>query len=270
MKRAIFPVGAAVHTRDINRGKDYGWYVRQKNIWLFSEIENIYRIALRDTGGDTRKLALLISEKRAGLLICDIPSERIDHGNRIINDTLYVEFESPKRPNILKYAADLLTCCDKDYEVIKEKAVKYAEQLYHNHEMKNEKFSIYVLNISEKSEKFSGKHAFNYSGNNNFSDDDNVIKCSAYLKWLSKDYTNNSNDKTFAFVSTGRAGVERCRQIADKYDRCLILTMTSEIDAELNLQKKTLFSIIKKKYYFKDIYKRIIDILHLSVYIFAT
>ncbi|OQX04141.1 MAG: hypothetical protein BWK80_54185 [Desulfobacteraceae bacterium IS3] len=108
MNREILPKGIAVHTRDIERGKDYGWHVRKGDLWLFKQIEDIYRIALRDTGGETRKSALLNAERRVGIMLCDMPSERIDHGNRIIYDTLYAEFEEISKADILEYASGLL------------------------------------------------------------------------------------------------------------------------------------------------------------------
>src|SRR3990172_8668081 len=130
MSRQILPKGTAVHTRDVERGKDYGWYVRKGDMWLFDQAEEIYRVALRDTGGDTRKLALLTAEKRVGIMLCDMQSVRIDHGNRIIYDTLYTEFEEVSGPDIFEYASGLLVCVAEEYENIRRYTTEYAEKVY--------------------------------------------------------------------------------------------------------------------------------------------
>jgi len=72
---------------------------------------------------------------------------------------------------------------------------------------------------------------------------ENFERCSAYLK--SAIFQKN---KSFVFISTGRVGMERCREIADKYDQCLILTMSSEIKSEVNLKDifRNLFQIVWK------------------------
>ncbi|MEE4355372.1 MAG: hypothetical protein V2I97_02835 [Desulfococcaceae bacterium] len=250
MNTQIVSKRAAVHTRDIARGTDYGWHVKKGDLWLYQRIEEIYRSVLRDTSGDTRKFALLIAEKRAGLLLCDMASERIDHGNRIIYDTLFTEFDGTEKSGLLEHGACLLTCPDEEYKAVEKQAVAYAEQLYRNREQTETKeipctFSLCKSRVEPA--RFSGKIALSYKGDTNFPDDANVRKCAAYLRWLAKEprrFFENGN--SFVFVSTGRAGKEKCRQLADLYDTCLILTMTSEIDRELRLQENPVLRILKK------------------------
>jgi hypothetical protein len=240
MNREILPKGIAVHTRDIERGKDYGWHVRKGDLWLFKQIEDIYRIALRDTGGETRKSALLNAEKRVGIMLCDMPSERIDHGNRIIYDTLYAEFEEVNRADILEYASGLLVCAAEEYEDIRGYATEYAEKFYQKPETELEKYSFSCpyapITETASKAKLSGKRILP-------SLPENFERCSAYLN--SAIFQKN---KSFVFISTGRVGMERCREIADKYDQCLILTMSSEIKAEVNLKDifRNLFQIVWK------------------------
>lgn len=251
MSRQIVPKGASVHTRDIARGMDYGWYVKKGDLWLYNHhTENIYRTALRDTSGDTRKFALVIAENRPGLLLCDIASDRIDHGNRIVYDTLYMEFDGVEKTNLLEYGAWLLTCPDADYETVEKETVKYAEQLYlnqENSESREDEYSLSLFQSTVESEKFSGKHAIAYKGHADFPNDPNVRKCAAYLRWVAKEprrFFENGN--SFVFISTGRVGKEKCRQLADLYDTCLILTMSTEIDDRLSLQANPLVRILKK------------------------
>jgi hypothetical protein len=240
MSIELTPKGVAVHTRDIERGKDYGWHVRKGDLWLFKPIEDIYRIALRDTGGETRKLALLTAERRVGIMLCDMPSERIDHGNRIIYDTLYAEFDDVSRADILEYASVLLVCAAEEYENIRRYATEYTEKLYLKPESELEKYSFSSPDtpVSETASKakLSGKRILP-------SLPENFERCSAYLK--SPVFQKNTS---FVFISTGRVGMERCREIADKYDQCLILTMSSEIKAEVNLKDifRNLFELVWK------------------------
>lgn len=241
---------AAVHTRDIARGMDYGWHVKKGDLWLYQRTEDIYRAVLRDTSGETRKFALLIAEKRAGLLLCDMASDRIDHGNRIIYDTLFTEFDGTEKTALLEYGACLLTCPDEEYKNVEKQALTYAEQIYRNRESQETKdapCSFSLCQSKEEPARFSGKRALAFKGDTNFPDDSNVRKCAQYLRWLAKEsgrFFKNGN--SFVFVSTGRVGKEKCRQLADLYDFCLILTMTSEIEKEVSLEENPVIRILKK------------------------
>lgn len=253
--KTMTPKGAAVHTRDIERGKDYGWYAKRGVIWLFDRVEDIYRTTLRDTSGETRKFAVIIAERKAGFLLCDMPCKRIDHGNRVIYDTLYREFEKSERFNLLEYAAQLLTCSDEDYKTVEQQAIDYAEWMYHNNgqeddgdkKVKNIPF-IFDLGVSDQ-KRFFGKSALKYDASPDFSNNLNVQKCASYLRWLYRDgqYYFEKPGASFAFVSTGRVGVEKCRQFAAEYKRCLVLTMTSEIETEADLYGKSLKGILTKE-----------------------
>ena len=228
MSGQIVPKGAAVHTRDIARGKDYAWYIKKGDLWLFDRAEDIYRIALRDTSGETRKLALLNAEKRIGIMLCDMESERIDHGNRIIYDTLYVEFEEALMPQIMNYASCLLVCSGEEYITIQRMATAYAEKLYHKPEAELEQYSLSCSDnaAAETISKLnSGKQVLP-------SAPENFQRCAAYLKT----FANHRNISSFVFISTGRVGIERCKQVADKYDHCLILTMSAEIKADTDMR----------------------------------
>ncbi len=250
MNTQIVSKRAAVHTRDIARGMDYGWHVKKGDLWLYQRTEDIYRAVLRDTSGDTRKFALLMAEKRAGLLLCDMASERIDHGNRIIYDTLYTEVDGTEQTDLLEYGACLLTCPDEEYKAVEKQAVAYAEQLYGNREQPETEeipCSFSLCQSKEEPAKFSGKRAMQYKGDIKFPDDANVRKCAQYLRWLAKEHKRFfKNGNSFVFVSTGRVGREKCRQLADLHDTCLILTMTSEIDRELRLEEHPVIRILKK------------------------
>jgi hypothetical protein len=234
------PESVAVHTRDTKLGKDYAWYVKPKTSSLFDDMEDIYRIALRDISGAKRPLALIEKENSVGLMICDMPSERIDQGNRRIFDTLYMEFDEEKKQDIFQYIAYLVSCTDDDYEIIKKNATEYAEKLYENSEsilaedFKNR--DPYFIKYDEKSDQdykfdqgIDGKYVLLFSK-------DNSTRCANFLK--EKPAYSSHKNRSFVFISTGRAGRSKCEQIADKYDKCLILSESSEIKDIINLKKK--------------------------------
>ena len=260
--------GAAVHTRDIQRGKDYGWYVRKGDLSLYDQTEDIYRVALRDVSGDTRKFALIIADNRVGLLLCDMASERIDHGNRTIYDTLYTEFAGTEETNLLEYAACLLTYSDTEYEILEKLAVTYAELIYQNIEKLGIRDDFYPLKdyqTTVEPKTFSGKRALRYKGVTEFPADVNVQKCAAYLKYLATKHGGFVKE-SFVFISTGRVGLDRCKHVANNFDTCLILTMTSEVDTEIALGEFQIIPMLKK-YFFKDKAYKLIFILKKKHYL---
>jgi len=281
MKRQIISKGVAVHSRDIEIGvdKDYGWYVEKGELSLLERIKHIYRISLsdinpfenRDPPPLKRFFALLFAEKRAGLLLCDIPGPRRDKAipfRRIISDTLYLEFEGAEKAGLLEYAAWLLTCPDEDCKQIQENAMSYAELLYLNAERKKEVYSLPFSIIKGNVTKFSGKRAVLCRDDMNFPKDPGVQQCAAYLRWLAKEHKRFfENGKGFVFVSTGRVGKEKCRQLADLYDTCLILTMTSEIQTETELGKNIFLTVLKRKYHVMDIAHEMGRILKKKYYV---
>ena len=240
------PESVAVHTRDTKLGKDYAWYIKPTTSSLFDDMEDIYRIALRDISGVKRPLALIEKENSVGLMICDMPSERIDQGNRRIYDTLYMEFDEEKKQDIFQYIAYLVSCTDDDYEIIKKNATEYAEKLYENSEsilaedFKNR--DPYFIKYDEKSDQdykfdqdMDGQYAL-------LSSEDNFARCANFLK---KKFDHSSHKVTsFVFISTGRAGRTKCEHIAKKYYKCLILSKSSEIKDIINLKKKKYRSFI--------------------------
>lgn len=240
--------GAAVHTRDIQRDKDYGWYVIKGDMSLYDQTEDIYRTLLRDVSGDTRKFALITSDGHAGLLFCDIPSERIDHGNRIIYDTLYLEFSGIEEVKLIaEFTASLLTYPNTEYKKHEERVVKYAEQLYQdkdNQNINDISFAFEHCQNTGESIRFSGKTVLPYN-NGDFTSNPNVRKCAKWLKYLAGQSSESFKNGSI-FVSTGRVGLERCRHIAKDYATCLILTMSSEVRKEERIKEIPFLNNLKK------------------------
>ncbi|MCK5521882.1 MAG: hypothetical protein KAI83_01995 [Thiomargarita sp.] len=224
--------GTAVHTRDIKPGKDYDWYVKAGDLQLFDKMDEIYRIALRDVEGDAPKLAIIIDGQRIGLLIGDLPSQRVDHSQRVIHDTLYLEFDREYHRTVLHTAAVLLLCPKKTYKPHEQHFTQYAEELFLRHSQEKELiFKTATLPVVSQQPNFNlplirqEKIAL-------FSDLINRNRCARYLLY----FTERENIR-FSFVSTGRLNLEKCEQVAEKSDECLLLTLSSEVPQEINLKK---------------------------------
>ncbi|RKZ52962.1 MAG: hypothetical protein DRR16_24135 [Candidatus Parabeggiatoa sp. nov. 3] len=224
-------LGAAVHTRDVKPGQDYDWYVKAGDMQLFDKMAEIYRIALRDVEGDVPKLAVLIDGHRIGFLMSDLPSLRLDHTNRVIHDTLYLEFETQYQKTVLHAAAVLLLCSKKIYPIYEQQFADYAETLFYNSQATQLIFKTIKLPIVDKQPNFRlaplkpEKLAL-------FSDLENQNRSARYLIHFKR-----RNNIYFCFVSTGRVSLDRCQQIADKSDECVLLTLSSEVVSEMNLKK---------------------------------
>jgi hypothetical protein len=237
--KSVALLGAAVHTRDINPGQDYHWYVKRDDLQLFDKIEEIYRIALRDVEGALPKLAVLIDGQRIGFLISELPTRRFDHTHRMIHDTLYLEFEMQYQKTVLHAAAVLLLCSKTIYPIYAEQFVDYAEILFKNSQSTDNTDNILKtikLPIVNKQPNFRlaaikpEKWAL-------FSDKDNQNRTARYLIH----YERRKNN-CFCFVSTGRLSLDRCQQIAEKSDECILLTLSSEVSEEVRLKKGRLSS----------------------------
>ncbi len=232
VRKSVALRGTAVHTRDIKPGKDYDWYVKAGDLQLFDKMDEIYRIALRDVEGDAPKLAIIIDGQRIGLLIGDLPSKRVDHSQRVIHDTLYLEFDLQSHRTVLHTAAVLLLCSKNTYKQHEQHFTEYAEELFLHHSQEKELiFKTATLPVVSQQPNFNlplirqEKLAL-------FSDLVNRNRCARYLLY----FTSRDNIR-FSFVSTGRLNLEKCYQVADKNDECLLLTLSSEVPQEINLKK---------------------------------
>jgi hypothetical protein len=221
--------GAAVHTREIDPGKDYDWIVKEGELQLFEQMEYMHRVALRDTGGEAPILALLLENQAIGLLIGDLPSSRLDHGNRVIYNTLYLEFDKKYEKNILESIISLLLCTQKTYLPHQQHFSDYAEALYAK-EAKN----MVILPGLYKQPDFllspikSNKLILP-------STQVNRNRCARYLI----DFESSTEDSHFYLVSTGRVSLEKCEEIAELSEAMLLLTLSSEVESEISFKKET-------------------------------
>jgi len=233
--------GAAVHTRKTEPGQDYDWYVKAGHLQLFDKTNEIYRIALRDVSAEIPRLAVIIDGERIGFLIGDMPCQRIDHGKRIIHDTLYLEFDLQYHRSVLHTAGVLLLCSKNAYQIHEEHFMEYAEKLFAHSPSTQLSFKRVKLPVVNKQPNFNlapivqEKLVL-------FSDTVNRNRCARYL--IHFKYRDN---RRFSFVSTGRLKLAKCQQIADKSDECVLLTLSSEIQSEVNLTKNR-FSHFRKMF----------------------
>ncbi|HDN27221.1 MAG TPA: hypothetical protein ENG03_09035 [Thioploca sp.] len=231
MNKKILPIGAAVHTRGVKRGEDYGWYVRVGDTPLFDKIEDIHRVALRDVEGNTPRLAVLVEQQHVGFLIGNMQSQRLDHAQRIINDTLYLEFDIDQFM-VVKAAAILLVCSEDDYKKYEHDLTEYAEALYQKYLEASLSFNALAdieWPVDEHLEPIKpAKLALALPIN-----DSTCKQCAGYLVDAA-----NREVSSFCVVSTGRVNLDKCQQIAKISDGCIVLTQSSEVGQEIVLKKK--------------------------------
>jgi hypothetical protein len=233
--------GVAVHTRAVESGKDYDWYFKRGQLQLFEKIDQLYRLALRDIGGEEiPKLALIIESSYIGFLITDLPTPRFDHANRVIYDTLYLEFDQQWQQDILSTLATLLLCSKNTYLPHQQHFMEYAEMLLMV--AAEQSIAAITLPVLDK-QPDSTLTPITQEKLVLFSNLVNRHRCATYLKDL-KIFSLKSG---FMFLSTGRLNLKKCRTIADTSEQCLILTLSSEVVHEINLASKPLGKLDRLK-----------------------
>jgi hypothetical protein len=241
--KSVALLGAAVYTRDQQPGQDYSWYIKAGDLQLFDKIDEIYRLALRDVEGEAPKLAVIIKEQRIGLLIGDMPCQRIDHANRMIHETLYLEFDAVFQKNVLHAVAMLLLGPKNHYKRYEKHFTDYAEILFYNSShatelvLKTVKLPIvsqqpdFYLTAIEPNKKLAL-----------FSNPENRNRCARYLI-----HSMHMNTHHFSFISTGRLSLDKCYQIAHQSEECILLTLSQEAQTEVNLQRSKLSFLFRQK-----------------------
>ena len=74
-----------------------------------------------------------------------------------------------------------------------------------------------------------------------YSNADNLKRCAHYLT----QFTSEAK-KCFYFISTGRVSLDKCKKLVKKIDQCLILTLSSDVESDIDLKKGGL-SLFSKK-----------------------
>ena len=223
--------GAAVHTREVDPGKDYDWIVKKGELQLFEQMEYIHKVALRDVSGEAPILALLVEEQAVGLLIGDLPSSRLDHGKRVIYNTLYLEFEKEEQETVLESITSLLLCTQKTYKPHQQHFGDYAESLYAAKTGETETENTVILPGLYKKPNFS----LSPIQSNKLilpSTPDNRNRCARYVRNL-----KHSTESHFYLISTGRVSLEKCEEVAELSEEMLLLTLSSDVESEIDFQK---------------------------------
>ncbi|OQW92535.1 MAG: hypothetical protein BWK78_01445 [Thiotrichaceae bacterium IS1] len=243
--------GTAVFTRGHSRGQDYNWYIKRGKLELFEEIENLHDLLLgsfsilRSTDERLPKLAIIIRSSKVGVLLDDIPSERVDFSNRSIFSTLCFEVEQQYQKNIFELIANLLIFQQENYKIYEKYFSDYTEALYQIGQTADdiplEKIVLPILEgreLDESLPSITQDHLALYANSVNRS------RCAKYLRELVI-----SEKISFCFVSAGEMNIATCQEIAKKVDRCIMLTFSSELLREINLNPKTTKELLAERFY---------------------
>jgi hypothetical protein len=235
-------LGAAVYTRALEPGKDYDWYVKTGDFQLFTPMEAIQRLALRNiSSNNIPKLAVLIERQRIGLLLAEMPSQRIDHSNRIIHDTFYLEFDNHYQRSVLHAVAVLLLASEPHYSTLETHFIDYAERLFYNASASSQQIlTTIALPVVNQQPDFS-LALITLKKTALLANVENRNRCARYL--INFEARQHGS---FILVSTDRLNLEKSYQLAQKASECLLLTLSTEIPTEVDLSKGRLSLALKQ------------------------
>ena len=235
-------LGAAVYTRALEPGKDYDWYIKTGDLQLFAPMEMIQRLSLRNISNNAiPKLAVLIERQRIGLLLAEMPSQRIDHSNRIIHDTFYLEFDGRHQRSVLHAVAVLLMASEQLYPILENHFVDYAERLFYNASAASQQIlTTIALPVVNQQPNFN-LALITLKKTALFANIENRNRCARYL--INFEARQHGN---FVLVSTDRLNLEKSYQLAQKASECLLLTLSTEVPNEVDLSKGRLSLAIKQ------------------------
>jgi hypothetical protein len=277
----IIPVGVALYTRGSQHGEDYAWYLQMENLRLFNTMEELHRLALRDIHGEVPSLAVLVTLERIGLVVAKMPSPRQDHVSRLVANTLYLEFDKQDQAKVLTTVATLLASSREEYEQHQQHFTDYADELYRlgQHFLKNSPLAVkdlvgVKLMIGENLTHFNAvlemtglyqtylnflQQGMTLPIKEDLEDKDSLPlvphdkRALPYQESSVKDCVNlllnlakQPEVNSWCLVSTGRMGLEKCYQVAEKFDQCLILTQSSEVSEEFELGRGNLLEPLTK------------------------
>jgi len=229
--KPVVLIGAALHTRKFEHGQDYDWYVKKGELQLFDQMEEIHRVMLRDVGGEAPRLAVIIEEQRVGFMIGELPCpRRKDHAKRVIHNTLYFEFDTEYYRSVLHAVVILLLRPQNYYKPYKQYFSNYAERLFSYSEMPEFILKTVKLPSANQANLINSIQGDKWVL---FSNAKNRYRCARQLV----DFVYRGEDH-FCFVSTGRVNLEKCQKIAKQSDECILLTLSSEVESEVNLKKE--------------------------------
>ncbi|MBA4192653.1 MAG: hypothetical protein C0467_32195 [Planctomycetaceae bacterium] len=122
----VQPIAAALHTRD--RPEDYRWFPEVGQSQLSHVLKELHRELVADQDAHPASTFIFLEERwRVGLLVANLKTNRQDHAQRFINDTLLLEFDSNDRETVLRLAAGLLA---EEASAIQQHLLVYAEAAY--------------------------------------------------------------------------------------------------------------------------------------------
>lgn len=234
------PTAVALHTAFKAQDKDYNWYIRGgKSLFLEKEMKAAHYALIRDRKGDAPRIIVIVHTERIALLVGTMRTERRDYVNGTIYDTLYLEFDSKDRRDVLSSAATLLAAYDQDnehqeYQQYEKFFLDYAETLAEMGE--NASFSTPPpIDLPIYAELSVDSCDFRYSEVAMFSTPESRKKCARYLKWLSE---QEKLSALVIVVSTGRIGKDDLQKYAKAHTKndLIILTLSDTVSGEIDLR----------------------------------
>ena len=224
MEQILQPVAVALHTRD--RENDYHWYPETGDPKLSGKLREFFQVLLANFDAKPAAPAtfLLFDEgDRVGLLVGNLKTNRSDHLNTRIDDSLLLEFDSSQRSAAYRLAAGLLGSSSSQ---IQQQLLAYAEDRFQG---RNEN----PLVVQPIPAKQSGPSDLPLSDSPHIALRSNEANCRrvATLLDYAADHPGHLG-RGVLVVSTGFVGKDKLEQFVPQVERMIALSRSSSIPEE--------------------------------------
>lgn len=237
-ERAYQPTAIALLTAFAEQEKDYNWYIQSGTPILLAEMKALHYSLISDRAGDAPYFAVIARVQRIGMLVGKMRTSRRDaHANRVLHDTLYLEFDAEVRQDVLVSAATLLAAYDRDsrvYQQYEHIFLDYAEALAEQ----GEDAQIPMpppIELPMDAGIAGDNCAFGYDEVAVFSTPDSRQKCARYLMWLAQ---QPKLPKSVIVASTGRISKDDIQKYANTHTGgvLVVLTLSASVQGEVDLR----------------------------------
>lgn len=218
------PVAVALHTRD--RDTDYHWYPETGEPKLSGKLREFFQglLANFDAKPAAPATFLLFDEgDRVGLLVGNLTTNRSDHLNTRIDDSLMLEFDSSQRSAAYRLAAGLLGSSSSE---IQQQLLAYAEDRFRG---RNEN-PLVVQRIPANQSGPSDPPSWDSSHIALRSNETNCRRVARLLNYAA-DHPGHLA-RGVLIVSTGFVGKDRLEQFVPQVERMIVLSRSSTIPEE--------------------------------------
>lgn len=227
----LSPTAVALHTRD--RDNDYRWRFAVGQFSIADRLKEIHRELIADRSARAATSLIFLDRGDVlGLVVANLKSQRRDHSQTLIDDTLLAEFAPDQRQILLLAVASLVDpSTAKDF---RSRFLAYAEEFFHSSAGQPSAGSICIPALPGGADDgLSGIRQFVVHSN-----DANLRRVASLLQ--SAATTPEILKRPFLLVSTGFVGPESLEPFTNDGEQFIALSRSSKVpeSGELSIKKK--------------------------------